>query len=170
LSLCGRLGSRFCLRGRLGSRFCLCGCLGSGSCGRFCLGSGPCASWCWRRGRRADRSGLIAHCHIYPTDLWKRQSGRISTGGIFVHAAHLKGGSARQSQMKLTATRPRTGCRSILLIGILAVAGFIGAERATVIPRILVLNTGLIGYHCITRGIEGHAVQEGIEGRRTCPT
>jgi hypothetical protein len=50
------------------------------------------------------------------------------------------------------------------LIGILAIAGFIGGERATVISSVLVLNTGLIGHHRITRGVEGLAVQEGIEG------
>jgi len=66
--------------------------------------------------------------------------------------------------MELTTARARTGCRTVFLIGILAIAGFIGGEGATVVPGILILNTGLISHHRITRGIEGHAIQEGIEG------
>jgi hypothetical protein len=72
--------------------------------------------------------------------------------------------------MELTTARTRTGSRAVFLIGILAIATFIGGERATVGPGILVLNTGLIGYHRIARGIEGLAVQEGIERGRTCAT
>ena len=56
------------------------------------------------------------------------------------------------------------------MIGILAVARFIGGERATVIPRILVLHTGLIGDNGIARRIKGHAIEEGIERGRTGAT
>jgi hypothetical protein len=72
--------------------------------------------------------------------------------------------------MKLTTAGARTGCRPIFLIGILTITGFIGCERATVVSGILVLNTGLIGHHRITRGIEGLAVQEGIERGRAGST
>jgi hypothetical protein len=72
--------------------------------------------------------------------------------------------------MELTTARARTGCRAVFLIGILAIAGFIGGERTTGIACVLVLHTGLIGHHRIARGIEGLAVQEGIERGRTCPT
>jgi hypothetical protein len=72
--------------------------------------------------------------------------------------------------MKLTTAGARTGCRPIFLIGILAIAGFIGGERTTGIACVLVLNTGLIGHHRITRGIEGLAVQEGIERGRAGST
>ncbi len=72
--------------------------------------------------------------------------------------------------MKLTTAGARTGCRAVFLIGILAVAGFIGGEGATGIACVLVLHTGLIGHYRIARGIEGLAVQKGIEGGRTRPT
>ena len=72
--------------------------------------------------------------------------------------------------MELATAGARTGGRAVLLIGILAVARFIGGERATVIPRILVLNTGLIGHYRIARRIEGHAIEEGIERGWPCPT
>jgi hypothetical protein len=72
--------------------------------------------------------------------------------------------------MELTTARARTGSRAVFLIGILAIAGFIGGERTTGIACVLVLHTGLISHYCITRGIEGLAVQKGIEGGRACPT
>jgi len=72
--------------------------------------------------------------------------------------------------MKLTTARARTGCRTIFLIGILAIAGFIGGKRATVVSRILILNTRLVCHHRIARGIKGLAIEQGIKRGRTGPT
>ena len=56
------------------------------------------------------------------------------------------------------------------MIGILAIAGFIGGERTAGIACVLVLHTGLICHNCIARRIEGLTVQKGIEGGGTGPT
>ena len=72
--------------------------------------------------------------------------------------------------MELTAAGARTGCRAIFLIGILSVARFIRGKGPAVVPCVLVLHTGLIGYNRIARRIKRHTIQEGIEGRGSCPT
>ena len=66
--------------------------------------------------------------------------------------------------MKLAATGTRTGSRTILLIGILAVTCYVGREGSTVISCVLVLHTGLVRDDRIAGWIEGHTVQKSVEG------
>jgi hypothetical protein len=60
--------------------------------------------------------------------------------------------------MELAAARARTSGGPVPLIGILAIACFIGCERAAGIAGILVLHTGLIHDNGIARGIECLAI------------
>jgi hypothetical protein len=71
--------------------------------------------------------------------------------------------------MELATARAGAGGGTIALIGVLTIASFIGGERATVVAGILILHTGLIGNDGIAGGIEGLAVQEGVEGGGTGP-
>jgi len=127
------------------------------------------ARWCRRKGGGADRGRLIADREIYAADLGKGKGGRIGTDGVLIYTAHDHGGSAGEGQMELATARAGAGGRTVTLIGVLAVTCFIGGERATVVAGILILHTGLIGHDGIPGGIEGLAVQEGVEGGGTGP-